>query len=319
MRQLHLLFIVTLLLSYLHGQKNYEGELLNDIDYDGKLEMVQWNKFTATDLGEYFQLRVIDDDGEAIWIGPKVQNCQHPFVFCAMDFGISLPEIFEDIDMDGNFELLAPEPQNDVSPTFYKRLKWINSSFQALPSAALMASSSNIESFKWRKSIKNDTIWISQLTKQIDGKIKADIIQYSGSANAQTASAIIKFDPKGAYIVQWIKKLKYKNSFKNQVPTHSYKALLSNQDHYNSHGERLYSIANIIQQDRSNFYKGKGDSSDTGNSFFSTFKARSLIRIYKIIPLNCSYTKLKKTIVHSNPFIKVDIKPPYLYIKVIRF
>jgi hypothetical protein len=55
-----------------------------------------------------------------------------------------------------------------------------------------------------------------------------------------------------------------------------YTARLSARDHYNSNGERLQSAAEIIRQDRANYYVyGLRDSEDEPDSYFSSISNRA--------------------------------------------
>jgi len=217
------IMIFTLLLStvYLYSENNFEGELAADIDHDGKLEMVQWNKFATTEAGNYYQLRVIGDNGEIIWEGPRDKNGENPFVPAVLDFGISIPELLADYDLDGNMELLMPELQSDISPTIYRRLRWNGNGFVLLRPAFLMATNKNMESFTWEKSPKTNGIWVSLFNgdgvQRSSGNIEVDIMMYDGGTNAKQAKALIKFDRTGAYVVKWIKKFRNSNSTEKGV------------------------------------------------------------------------------------------------------
>jgi hypothetical protein len=63
-----------------------------------------------------------------------------------------------------------------------------------------------------------------------------------------------------------------------------YTAFLSERDHYNSNGERLTSVADILRQDRANYYKGGGDRRDEDDGgFFATTESRAKFEYYTII------------------------------------
>ncbi len=63
-----------------------------------------------------------------------------------------------------------------------------------------------------------------------------------------------------------------------------YAAFLSERDHYNSNGDRLTSVADILRQDRANYYKGGGDSGDADDGgFFATTEGRAKFEYYTII------------------------------------
>lgn len=64
----------------------------------------------------------------------------------------------------------------------------------------------------------------------------------------------------------------------------SYVAYLSEKDHYNSNGERLKSVADILRQDRANFHKGRGDRLDEDDGgIFATTEGRAKFDYYAIV------------------------------------
>lgn len=61
-------------------------------------------------------------------------------------------------------------------------------------------------------------------------------------------------------------------------------AFLSNQDHSNSNGDRLKSVADILRQDRANYYKGRRDRWDEDDEgIFATPEGRAKFEYYRII------------------------------------
>jgi hypothetical protein len=63
-----------------------------------------------------------------------------------------------------------------------------------------------------------------------------------------------------------------------------YTTYLSEKDHYNSNGERLTSVADILRQDRANYHKGRGDRSDEDDGgIFATTEGRAKFEYYRII------------------------------------
>lgn len=63
-----------------------------------------------------------------------------------------------------------------------------------------------------------------------------------------------------------------------------YTTFLSNKDHYNSNGERLKSVADILRQDRANYHKGRGDRGDEDDGgIFASADGRAKFEYYRII------------------------------------
>jgi hypothetical protein len=63
-----------------------------------------------------------------------------------------------------------------------------------------------------------------------------------------------------------------------------YTTYLSEEDHYNSNGDRLKSVADILRQDRANYHKGRGDRADKDDGgIFATTEGRAKFEYYAII------------------------------------
>ncbi|MDY0195762.1 MAG: hypothetical protein WC253_06620 [Sulfurovaceae bacterium] len=202
-----MLFLVIVIFFFLSSNLS-AGELFADIDRDGKNESVQWKSFGSNDLGEYYQLLVIDNDGNILWKGPKEKSSNNPYVFASLHYGVSLPELLFDIDGDGFVELLAPEPQSDVSPTYYRQLRWKGNSFEKLLSRPLMMDSPVSNYFVWKNGEQIYGIWVSkfgEVTKE--GFVKANISQYNSDGVYKSGIALLRFTPTGANVEQWIKPL----------------------------------------------------------------------------------------------------------------
>ena len=102
-------------------------------------------------------------------------------------------------------ELLAPEPQSDVRPTYYRKLRWRGTYFEPLLSNALMLSSADMNRFVWKVTQKSHGTWISKLAPYGDGLVKADVTQYNKDESVRMGVALIKFDRRGAVVSRWIK------------------------------------------------------------------------------------------------------------------
>lgn len=86
----------------------------------------------------------------------------------------------------------------------------------------------------------------------------------------------------------------------------SYFAVLSEQDHFNSKGERLTSAAAIIRQDRANFHVfGKRDPGDQNDRFFANAKNRDSLE--QLLSHGKSDPAILRSIVNGTPTIMVTI------------
>jgi len=185
-----------------------DGELQGDLDRDGRVERIVWRKVASTDLGDYYQLLLLDDQGSLIWKGPAKADYENPLLFYSLDFGESLPQLLVDFDLDGYMELLAPAAQSDVSPTYYRKLRWIEGHFEVLPQSALMLASPGSKHFVWKRGENSYGTWVSRMAPYRDGLAKADVTEYHGGEHAGTGVALIRFEHGGAVVSRWIEAMR---------------------------------------------------------------------------------------------------------------
>lgn len=299
--------------------RDIDGKLQGDIDQDGKNETIAWKKFAAVDLGEYYQLLIIDDDGSLLWRGPKEKDDGDPLVFFSLDFGVSIPELLIDFDHDGYMELLAPAPQSDVSPTYYRKLRWRGSYFEPLLSNALMRSSPRSNRFIWRATQESYGTWISGLAPYSGGLVKAYVTEYSGDESGSIGIALILLDREGATVERWLKPLNDNRADTTATqPTNTYRARLSYRDHQNSRGKRLVKVEDILRQDRANFYNLGGDPEDQADSYFGSRDERRAMRLRNTTTVGMEYSRWRDSILYGTPLVEVTIYPEYLDIKIIQ-
>ena len=75
-----------------------------------------------------------------------------------------------------------------------------------------------------------------------------------------------------------------------------YFTVLDDNDYYNSKGERLTSVADILRQDRANYHKGQGGPRDEDDGgIFATKEGRSKFETYAIVLKNLSASDVTKT------------------------
>jgi len=197
------------------------GNLTADIDHDGKAESVQWRKFATTDMGDYYQIQVIDNSGALLWRGPKETKDNNPYVFSSLQYGESLPQLLFDVDGDGYTELLAPEHQSDVRAPSYRALRWKDKHFEQLPSRTLIMKDQGSDYFTWEGGQQSYGIWVSKF-KGVDNKglVKADIVYYNRNGVWKGGVALLRFTSGGAVVHRWIKPLAgiQTNTSRSKVP-----------------------------------------------------------------------------------------------------
>ncbi|CAM5768603.1 hypothetical protein LMIY3S_02554 [Labrys miyagiensis] len=100
-----------------------------------------------------------------------------------------------------------------------------------------------------------------------------------------------------------------------QQPLTSYTARLNSQDHFNSNGERLTSVAAIIRQDRANYYVyGDRDPEDEGDSFFASKANRQ--RLETLLNNGRISASAENAILNGSPLIHVDIYDNFIVVEV---
>lgn len=98
-------------------------------------------------------------------------------------------------------------------------------------------------------------------------------------------------------------------------PLDTYRARLSEKDHYNSSGTPLNSAAAIIRQDRANFYVfGKMDPEDEADTFFSDKANRA--RLEKMLFRGAISDDDLDVIINGTPVIRVDIFADHVEVTV---
>jgi len=310
------------------------GKLYADIDHDSRDETVAWRKFASTDMGEYYQLLVIDDDGAMLWKGPDKADDMDPLVFFSLDIGVSLPQVLVDVDLDGNIELLAPMAQSDVSPIYYRKLRWLGDRFEPLLQSALMYDIGSNNRFVWKQAMGVGGTWVSKLSRAENGEIVAEITQMRDYGGVDMGEVSMVFDTKGASIKRVLRPPAkvggdtVTSPFEGTAPDNSaaqapiqksnaYQARISERDHYNSRGARLKNLASVLRQDRANYYKYGGDREDQSDRYFSAIRNRKAMERIRINPVGISYRALKDLVVYGTPLLEIEIERSQLNVRVL--
>lgn len=157
----------------------------------------------SSDAGDFFQLVVLDGAGRAVWTGPTRPDANDPLVFCACHHGVSLPECAGDIDGDGAIELLAPAPQSDVSPTYYRVLRWTGSAFVPVRTACLLEDPPRSGRYAWTTRTASSGRWVSRVRECRSGRLDVRITDYSGGEEVLQGTAWLETGPGGYRLVRW--------------------------------------------------------------------------------------------------------------------
>ncbi|MEC5128363.1 hypothetical protein VSU19_16490 [Verrucomicrobiales bacterium BCK34] len=182
-----------------------ERELAGDLDGDGKPERVLWKPLDFFGSDKFFYLEVIDEAGAVLWTGPQERSMENAYIFFDSHIGSSVPQLLFDVDGDGRGELLAPEPQSDVSVTFFRRLRWKDGSFRPLSSAGLVPVEPDSDTFIWREEDLSLGTWVSQFGGVTpEGLVQARVTRYTEDGEWKGGAALLRFTPEGATVAEWV-------------------------------------------------------------------------------------------------------------------
>lgn len=192
--------------------------LLADVDGDGKQERLEW-KYIGEDNLFYYQLTLYNDDGSIMWSGPKKSNTYNPLVAYTGDCDGNMPVILNDIDGDGNIELLLGGlPHEPVSPG-YNIFRWDGNGFTMIKNTIhlIWVDPPNGKTLKWKK-IDFNSIYAGQKKIQIwwahsfeqtgDDILPIVTIQMNTYPDVEgdfNQKAKVRFTPTGAIIEEWLK------------------------------------------------------------------------------------------------------------------
>ena len=250
-----------------------------DLDGDGTPERIVLEKFAETENeGAFYQLLVLRQNGEALWKGPRKPDAENTLVFGAWHFGVQFPELVADIDGDGAMELVAPMPQSDVSPTYFRVARWHEGEFVPVRNGVLLESPQDSGRFPWSLFDAWQGVWISGFQNvERDGEFVVNATEYQEGAVPRSGEALVVKAGDGFAVKKWIRPLAAEVDAVPEATGRegvSYRARLRAGDHFNSRGARLTTVADILRQDRANYYKGKGDGEDAADPHFRSFEGR---------------------------------------------
>ena len=99
------------------------------------------------------------------------------------------------------------------------------------------------------------------------------------------------------------------------APVEVYRARLSEQDHFNSNGERLRTVAGVIRQDRANFHRfGMRDREDTDDDFFASADNRQ--RLEELLLRGTISGRDRAEILNGDPLVVVRVYRHYVDVEV---
>jgi hypothetical protein len=112
------------------------------------------------ELESYAQGRILQN-GTARWSSPRVETNDGDLSFGTWADGNGLPVLFDDIDGDGQVEMVAMVPKADMTPTRYRIFRWDGHSLMLLRRASLVRQEGG--EFRWTEVDPEDEspkIWV---------------------------------------------------------------------------------------------------------------------------------------------------------------
>jgi hypothetical protein len=165
-------------------------------------------------LGGDAQAALTDATGKILWKGAATGAGGDPTVFFCRVFGFYWPQAAGDLDGDGLIEILAQDPQSDVSVSTFTLIRF---SRDLAPSVAfsgrgLVETPMGSGRFLWTDGdfpTKNVRWIMNVATAAADGSMTVPVYEYGGEAGAElrTGTAKVRLEADGAYLVSWVKPL----------------------------------------------------------------------------------------------------------------
>lgn len=294
--------------------------LAADLNGDGVAEQISRRKLGTDDqLGTFYQLLVKDAQGAILWKSPEVLDVDHPLAFGEWDFGISLPQLAGDVDRDGKIELLVPAPQSDVSPTFFRMLKWTGAAFEPRQSKALVGKGQQGAVFRWSESPSTSAYWVEKwIGASAEGGWVVKLVTLPESGDMMTAIGVLSAKGDGYDLVRWIEPPAALGGGDESagVRPDAYRARLSARDHVNSAGAPLKKVLEVLRQDRANVHRGTHrDTEDDVDVFFPSAENREGMAQMPLRVIGGA--KAEAAILNGTPVVEVQVSNDGLQVEII--
>lgn len=177
-----------------------------DLDGDGRPETIRLEDIPNSQGGDG-RLVVLDSQGTILWRGPVGDA---PLAFFCRDWGLYWPGIIGDVDGDGSVELLAQQPQSDVSPSSFLLARWTGQGFAVVSKGwSLLEQPAGSGRYVNARYVYNGkpVAWIMQfLSLEAGGQLRASVYKSAGS-EVRTGVALVRLTPQGARLEKWLEPL----------------------------------------------------------------------------------------------------------------
>lgn len=297
--------------------------LIADLNGDGRPEMISRRRLGAdSETGTYFQIVVKDASDAVLWKSPEVLDPNHPLAFGEWHFGISLPQLAGDVDRDGKVELIAPAPQSDVSPTFFRVLQWTGNAFEPKFSRALSGQGRKGAVFGWTGNPSTNDYWVQQwLGSSPEGGWVVELASLPEGGEMRIATAVLSPKSGGFELIRWIQPPARVGATIENDPVASpaaivYRARLSAKDHVNSSGVALKKVIDILRQDRANVHRSiHRDPEDQIDQRFASADERE--QLASMTATVRGGAKAEARIVSGSPVVEVRVTGREVRVEVV--
>ncbi len=286
---------------------------------NGATDTLKWRKIGGNEeVGTFYQIVLTDANKQKLWTSPDTMDVDDPMAFGEWHFGISMPSASFDLDGNGRDVWMAPAPQSDVSPTFFRVFRWTGSTFRQDFVKSLSGDAKQGGKFSWTSNPSEKQWWIQSWGKRESGGIWATAVRYSAS-DVQEAKIFLTPTGKPDSPLSVAKSSLAQTTSpqsKTSSTKRSYRAKLSANDHRNSSGEPLKTVNDILRQDRANFYKyGLRDKADEADPWFASAENRTLFSKCDAVVVGDFQEKNK--ILHGTPTVEVVFENDTFFVKVL--
>jgi hypothetical protein len=297
--------------------------LLVDLDDDAiREEIVMRRAGKDAELGEFFQAVARQADGTVLWRSSETMDANDPLAFGRWDFGTSLPQWAGDIDGDGKVEMIAPAPQSDVSPTFFRVFRWSGQSFEPMFSRALIGGGDNGARYTWSGNPPDAGYWVTEwVGASAEGGMVVRVVSFDGQASVLQGLAVLMPEAGAFTLVRWIQLPCAMSADGGDIEDGdggpvSYRARLSAADHQNSSGEPLKTVIDILRQDRANRHRATtAEGEDEADPLFTNSEARAQMATMRVVVMGGGAAIAR--ILKETPLVRVTVSGEELQVEVI--